>query len=349
MNYDDLKFSVEAMSGGKNTVILDDLGKPSVMVSVPKMKYSDIIDGGSSETLPCFVVDGQELDQIWVSKYHNVVENDRAYSLPNKDPHTSIDQDRAVEVCRNKGEGWCLMPNGLWGAIEGWCLKNEFMPHGNSNYGADYNNPHEKGVCSYSDNGVRTCRTGTGTGLATWNHDGSNSGITDLCGNVWDWCSGMRLVNGEIQIIPDGNCMKSDCDMSATSTEWRAIMPDGTLVEPGAVGTLKYNLASSSGGHSIDTKVDYSGYAYTSKFTNIVVANEATVPEILQAHGLFEISNREYGDGAFWLNTSDERVPLRGASFNNGMNAGLPALTLYHLRSRSTWAVGFRSAFYGTL
>lgn len=346
MNYDDLKFSVEAMSGGKNTVILDDLGKPSVMVSVPKMKYSDIIDDGSDETLPCFIVDGQELDQIWVSKYINIVVDDRAYSLPNQDPRTSIDFDTAVQVCRNKGEGWALMPNGLWGAVQGWCLKNGFMPHGNSNYGADYTYPHEKGVCSYSDDGVRSYRTGTGSGPATWYHDGTTTGIADLSGNVYEFCSGMRLVDGEIQIIPEGNCMKLDCDLSANSTEWRAIMPDGTLVPTGTEGTLKYNMTSANVGLCIDTKVDYSGYGYTSNFTNIKAANGIDIPDLLQAVGLATISNRSYGNGSACFNTSGERFPCR-SNCPQGRNAtGMSSLNVIDLRTSIYWLLGFRSVYY---
>ena len=31
-NFDDFKLAVEAMTGGKNTVLFDDMGMPSVMV-----------------------------------------------------------------------------------------------------------------------------------------------------------------------------------------------------------------------------------------------------------------------------------------------------------------------------
>lgn len=351
MNYDDLKFSVEAMSGGKNTVILDDLGKPSVMVSVPKMKYSDIIDDGSDETLPCFIVDGQELDQIWVSKYHNIVENDRAYSLPNKDPQVSINHDRAVEVCRNKGEGWCLMPNGLWGAIQGWCLKNEFMPHGNGNYGSDFSNAHEKGVCSYSDDGERTCRTGTGTGPVTWYHDGTDSGIADIAGNVADWCSGMRLMDGEIQIIPDGNCMKSDCDLSEDSSEWRAIMPDGSFVPTGTDGTLKYDCDSSLAGARVNSEVEFtteSGISYLSKFSNLGAKDGVNVPDILRVSGLYPLDNRSYGLGAMYNRSIGERIPRRGGGYTN-TNAGIHHLDFNGLRAYEERVTGFRSAYYGAL
>ena len=45
-NFDDLAMAV-ASFGANNRVIFDDLGKPSIMVLVPKMKYSDVITDGT--------------------------------------------------------------------------------------------------------------------------------------------------------------------------------------------------------------------------------------------------------------------------------------------------------------
>ena len=109
-----------------------------------------------------------------------------------------------------------------------------------------YEKAWERGVNTYIDGSHGGGRTATGSGPVTWNHDHSAAGIADLCGNCWEWVSGARLVNGEIQIIPYGNSMKSDCSMGADSTEWKAIMPDGRLVEPGTAGTLKIDRTSGS-------------------------------------------------------------------------------------------------------
>ena len=37
-NFDDMKLAVEALSGGKNTVLLDDRGMPSIMVAFSKIQ-----------------------------------------------------------------------------------------------------------------------------------------------------------------------------------------------------------------------------------------------------------------------------------------------------------------------
>jgi len=143
-NFDDFKIAVESMSGGKNTVILDDLGMPSIVVPFPKLLYSDVITGGTQEALPQFIVDGVEVDVIYQSKFQNIVVNDRAYSLAMKDPRASITFDAALAACRNKGAGWHLQSNGLFAAINLWSQKNKTVPHGNTNFGQDYTNSFEK-------------------------------------------------------------------------------------------------------------------------------------------------------------------------------------------------------------
>lgn len=100
-NFDDLAMAV-ASFGGNNAVKFDDLGMPSIMVGIPKMKYSDIITGGTQETLPWWIVDGVEKEVIWVSKYINVVVNDRAYSLPMKDPKAYIDLTQRLQYAAER-------------------------------------------------------------------------------------------------------------------------------------------------------------------------------------------------------------------------------------------------------
>ena len=59
-NFDDFKLAIEAMTGGKNTVLFDDMGMPSVMVPFPKMKIAEIMSGGSQNIHPAFSVGGVE-------------------------------------------------------------------------------------------------------------------------------------------------------------------------------------------------------------------------------------------------------------------------------------------------
>lgn len=209
-NFDDLQGAV-AQFGAGNKVIYDDTGMPSIMVGVPKMKYSDIITGGTDEVLPFWIVEGEEKDTIWVSKFQNIVENDRAYSLGMKLPKNYITYDVALAACRKKGNGWHLNQTGVFACLNLLSQKMGTVPHGNTNYGKDHYHTYEKGIQPQGE----ANRTLTGSGQPTWYHNHDTSGIADLNGNVWEWTGGLRLMDGEIQIIPYGNCMKLDCDMTA--------------------------------------------------------------------------------------------------------------------------------------
>ena len=343
-NFDDLKLSIEALSGGKNTVLFDDLGMPSVMVPFPKLKMSDLIAGGSENIHPAFSVDGVEKSVIYVSKYQNIVLNERGYSLPMRDPRASLNFDQAVAYCRNKGKGWSLTPYSLWSAIALWCRKNGTMPRGNNNYGADHAYGHEKGVPTYYESG-KIARCATGSGPNTWNHNWMPDGIADLNGNVWEWCAGMRLMNGEIQIIPYANCMAADASMGASSTLWKAIAADGTLVEPGTAGTLKYNYVS---GHIQLTSGDitpedtWRGDTYQ----NMTLDSALTVPEIAKALLIYpDEPGGDYGGDGHYMNNSGERLPRCGGYWSSTSDAGVFSVNLSAPRSDSDSYIGFRSAY----
>lgn len=345
-NFDDLAMAV-ASFGGNNAVKFDDLGMPSIMVGIPKMKYSDIITGGTQEVLPWWIMDGVEKEVIWVSKYINVVVNDRAYSLPMKDPKCNINFDTALAACRRKGEGWHLNQNGVFAAINLWCQRNGFIPRGNTNWGKSYVKAYENGITTYVDTNYtdgRGGRTATGSGPITWNHDGSPAGIADLCGNCWEWVAGMRIVNGEIQIIPYGNSMKSDCNMGADSTEWKAIKPDGSLVEPGTAGTLHYDYISNK---IVISNSTTSTFSQNIAFGSLEAASGVSIPQIAIAAGLIKDSADVYDTTAHrqYINTDGERLPRRGSSFHYPSIGGGAALDLSDARFGVYNGVSFRSAF----
>lgn len=348
-NFDDLALAV-ASFGARNKVIFDDLGKPSIMVAVPKMKYSDIITGGTQEVLPWWIVDSVEKDVIWVSKYINTVVNDRAYSLALKDPQCYINFDRALQVCRNKGPGWHLNQNGVFAALIMRSEKNGTIPRGNTNWDASYLAAWERGINTYIDGDHNGGRTAAGSGPVTWYDDWTGAGIADLCGNCWEWVSGARVKDGEIQIIPYGNAMKSDCSMKADSTEWKAIMTDGTLVEPGTEGTLKIDGTSvTSNAMRINTSIVYQttdSNDISAYFKDVKAADGVNIPQILIAAGFFP-NNGSALPGRMYGRNNGERLPLRGSGFHSTSDGGPAALSLYNTRTSSHYAyISLRSAFY---
>ena len=343
-NFDEIKFTIEALSGGKNTVLFDDQEMPSIMVPFNKFKYSDVITGGSSNIHPAFSVGGVEKDVIFMSKFQNVVVNSRAYSLAGKDPATNMNNDQAFAYCRNKGRGWCLSPYALWSAIALWCRKNGTMPRGNNNYGKDHGYTYEKGTPAMYD-GANPGRTLTGSGPNTWNHNWMPDGISDLNGNIWEWCAGMRLVDGEIQIIPYSNIFDPEISNGATSTAWKAIMPDGSLVEPGTSGTLKYDWVSSH--IQLTTSITtYADSARDDSYASMTLASGLSAPEIAKGLLIYpDEPSGDYGGDHRWMNNSGERLPICGGGWDVGATAGVFAVYLINPRSLAFRNIGFRSAF----
>ena len=81
-----------------NEILYDDKGLPSIMVKIPKMTYAQLGLGSSTAVHPAFIVNGQEVDAIYISKYQNIVYDGRAYSLPGEEPKHTINFDSAVSA-----------------------------------------------------------------------------------------------------------------------------------------------------------------------------------------------------------------------------------------------------------
>ena len=360
------RLAIESVSGGKNTLLYDDLGLPSVMVRIPRFNWSDVFDEGADEPCSAFIVKGRTLESIYISKYLNVVEHGRAYSLPARNPASLYTIEEARAACLAKGKGWHLMSNAEWMAIAHWCRKNNSLPRGNNDHGRDWAIKHESSVRvdagGFGDKVLRPNLTGTGPD--TWTHDGTAFGISDLNGNLWDVLSGLRLLDGEIQIIPD-NDSAAGVDESENSPHWRAISLDGTLVPPRSDGTFKLDGISPGREDDVFTRIPdgvflsahvknphYKGgkpdtihRAYSiSKFNEMKHDETAPPHRILKQIGIYPIGDGS-GNPSFFVRNYGERVPYRGGSWFDGPGAGLWEL---YMRENRTWIAedcGFRSAY----
>lgn len=164
----------------------------------------------------------------------------------------------------------------------------------------------------------------------------------------------MRLVAGEIQIIPYANCMRATCDMSKDSTEWKAIKADGSLVAPGTAGTLKLDYVGNKVtlSTSVTNKVgnESEGTGAGATFESTVAASGVTAPQIIKELALFPADSSGYEGDYFWVNnTAAERFPVRGGHWGNGAHAGVFYTNLSGSRASVHHRIGFRSAFYGEL
>lgn len=139
--------------------------------------------------------------------------------------------------------------------------------------------------------------------------------------------------------------MRDDCDMSEESTEWKAIKPDGSFVSPGTAGTLHYNLTSGKIIIGVGTNTEM--IAKRIAFSELVVAPNVTVPQIVKALGLIKDSADIYPETGhnLYLDTdiSSERIPKRGGNYGSGGTGGLGALMFNSTRSSMNGS--FRSVY----
>ena len=361
---DDLRAAVEAASGGRQTVLYTAKGQPSYMNVVPKFNLEDVADtAGSLGTgvHPAFIVNGIEKSEFFYGSYSGVIKNGELLSLPNTNPSRSSNFDAFSNAARANGAGWHISTNAEWAALLLWCHKNGFVPRGNSNWGRSSAATFETG--RRVDGGSPGATTGdgavlTGSGPASWRHDNTSGGISDLAGNVWEWQGGLRLVDGEIQIIPNNDAVTAD--MTALSAAWRAIrLSDGALVAPGTAGTAKFDspnaTTTGNGGTPILSSaiVNRNGALGSNEntagvcdgpFNAITQAAGVVSPAILKALGLF--SHKDVTDGdRIYVRNYGERLPIRGGNWSYGANAGVRALLLNSARSHVSSDIGARPAF----
>ncbi len=340
MPFEDLKNAVEALTGGAETVLLDDWDLPSIMVIWEKCSIQDLCSNLSDNIHPAFLLDSVETDTIYISKYPNIIQDTLAYSLPLEDP-ALVSFETAVDSCRNKGNLWGLTPAALWGALALYSYSHSTAPHGNSNNGSDYNYSAEFGLAAGSSG-----RTLTGSGAVTWNHNhAADGGITDLAGIAAEWVGGLRIVSGELQFIPNADSVLNSVSQTSNSLYWQALNPDNEFVEPGYSESLKLDYVN--GIWQISDAVTSSDNSSRScLFKNMTAAE--TVPEYLKALMLYPAhsSSSLYGNEIIQINNAAPEIwGRRGGGCTDGAGAGINFLDL-----AQTAALGkFRSVYYGEL
>lgn len=325
---DSYRRAVEAASGGKNTVIRDKNGNPSVMVVVPKFRLEDIDPSLGTGVHPAFIVHGKEVPEIFYPKFQNIVVGGCGVSQPGVDPTVFVNFDQARAYAMTKGPGWHLSSNAEWAALALWSWKNGTMPRGNNYFGCDINAPYERGRETSQDNN-RTGRVATGSGPASWYHDGTPFGVADMNGNVGEWQDGFRTIGGRIWVVGEDGVPMNNFDTQNTNgnnTGW---------IDTG----LCYN------GNKLTTDAKATANCDT-VFENIAGASGVTVPAYFKALALAPVATGLKSDH-IWTGTdfTQEYIPLRGGSWSTQANAGVFRLNVGNVRSNSSWDVGFRAAY----
>ena len=341
-----------------NKLIMDDKGLPGVYVERKAQPLNALLVNGDNSIHPAFLYNGIQKDSLFFGKFLAKVHASRAYSLPGEDPTANITFDTADRYCKNKGDGHHIMTAAGWAFLALLAKKMGTMPKGNNNYGKDISESMYQAIPSMAlDSNGRIQRTATGTGPLTWSDTGAIDGIFDLCGNVWEWLAGLRLVFGELQVIPYNNAADPTIDLSATSTAWRAIRAAATsyndlFIQPNGTGTtsgsVKLDRVSGHWQWQAAAITDQDDSGRSAAFASTTCSGLSAFCKLyLQAMALLpEDGDTGYGEDMFYANNAaEERLPFRGGAFGNGVGAGVFALNLGPPRSYSTGALGFRAAF----
>lgn len=345
--------AVEKASFGRNTVIYDDQGNPSVMVAIHLITLNKLNPAWGTGPHQAFIVNSEVKPVIYIGKYPAYVTGNgvtaRAMSLKGVDPKTSLVFDNALLACTQKGSGWHMMTNAEWALLALLCKSRGFYPRGNNQYGNDITVTTEVGTgAAFSSNKIS--RILTGSGPVAWASDGSPYGIQDLNGNVCEFVGGVRLNNGEIQIIKDNDAAVTSADQSATSTLWKAILQDSSLVAPGTADTLKFDGETDTpavAGIRVNTSVAYAttDATYINKtFQTIAAVDGVAIPNIIKMLALFPI-DADHGLDAVTLRNNGERILNRGGFWNAGTGAGVFCFYGSDIRTFNASNYGFRVAY----
>lgn len=346
-----------------NKLIYDDVGKPGVYVYIPKFRLCDVLSTDSTQVHPAFIRDGKEVDGFWMGKYLSYNSDGKAYSLPGKDPGSSTILDTTISYNKAKGNKFHEVTAAEWAAVALWCHKNGTEPKGNNDYGKDTTETLYKAVPSMArDNTGKIQRVATGTGPMTWSHDGTLSGIWDLNGNVWEWVSGIRLVKGELQVIPYNDAADSTYDLSATSKAWKAINAkaiswNDLFVTPDdndtPEDTVKLDWDGSKWKYSttISNHTTSKNCKFADVSCDITIGDEAKL--LLQA--LIMLPDTEligegidpnYNDDRFHTNNTEiELCMFRGGTWNDGNYAGIFRANMGNQRNNYSSRIGGRSCY----
>lgn len=308
----------------KAVIVMDSAGLPNYMT----MFYMEPGTYEPEDVPELFKIRNKIVPAVLVSQFTNTMIKGVPASLPYQQPKHTISYDEAAAACGRKGKGWHLMTNTEFVYL---LHEAEELGHtigGNTNYGSDSKNEQESGV-RYDSAG----RTLTGCDPLTWSHDGTAGGVFGICGNFYEWVTGLRLHYGVIEYTKN-----NDAAVDGYTTE----APDWQVATANGKPLRLYG----NDGVTLSTKEDVEVAWDGCHIKDLQLEELEEMPEIAYKLGIVPHDWKNETAGIWADNELEEAVPFRGSGFRDTSLGGAGALLLSSARSCVSCSVSLRSALF---
>lgn len=361
---DPLRTKVETQSSGKRTILYSAKGQPNYMYVVPRFYLNEVSDNLGDTIHPAFIVNEEIKDAFFYACYPASIHQDELLSLPDQKPASLLDLPTFQRRSQQTGKGFHLSTHAEWAALMLWCRHHKMTEDGNTDYGRSFLHPHQEAIrVDNKPAGDTDFTTGDPTTLTApkwvnWYHDNSEFGISDLCGNLWEWQSGMQLDAGEIQIIKNNNAVF--CGNSAINEQWHSVdLLTGNTLPIKNENSAKYDspsaycdgnaglpiLTTSIKHYNGDPKDNsYPVGLMDGEFNAMLLQDNCSVANIFKILGLYPAISQQDNDQVY-LRNYGKRALMRGGAWYSQQCAGMRTLCLSHAANHRSTSVGGRIAW----
>ncbi|QXO63724.1 MULTISPECIES: hypothetical protein [Morganella] len=349
---DALRAKTEKESLGRRTVIYSAKGQPNFMYQICR---DDL-----SAPHPAFCVNGQIIDAFFYACYPGSLYDGELISQPGKAPACHLNLPEFRLLAQQTGPGFHLSSNAEWAALMHCIDQQNVIPDGNTDYGRSLRHPEQHAVRidgKPAGDLSGEANTLTGSSHPDWYHNQQLTGISDLCGNLWEWQTGVRLMAGEIQLVRDNDISVLPADAPLL---WQSVnMQSGQYCEPGIHATAKYDspsacLTGNGGTPLLSGNItcyngdpgdnSYPPGLLDGPFFSMETTDNLPAPHLLQLNGLAPYEERPRSD-QIYLRNYGERALMRGGAWYSQEFSGISAFCLSHTALHRSATVGGRTAW----
>ena len=345
------------LSKGKNEMIFDVLGRPSIMVNYPIDEWARLDFLSNNSTL--FTPDGRTLHPAFYvngaprafqqAKYLGARVNgvNTPVSLYGMIPSHTLTLDQMITLANAMGNGFALSTNAIWSYLTLLSMRLGFQPRGNSSYGKSHAASEYGEAANVSGSNVYLTRTGTGPDA--WRLLGSIFEPADMVGNGFERYADLKYVDGKWRIVPDNNAAVNGVDLSASSVLFKEMDQTGAFVAPGTEGTLGYdyiNPAPETESAAFEiastmTNQQANGTPYGAMyFASLLARDGVTVPAMAKELLLAPCAVAPAGRNT--MRNLGENTPCAGGAPDYGGTAGLGYRGGGNVRSHTNIYIVFR-------